>query len=203
VRRSLTLLLLALLADGARAADPPGTPRSREALALCNRAQDSPAGERPAMLGHSLALADEAIAADQQDALAYFARFCALGEQARLAGTSVTSLLKLRPIRQAVDHTLALAPDFPPALLGKGALLLSVPWPLGGDVVEGERLVRRALAIDPDYFDARMRLAETLADQGQKAEARGEAKRALETAERQHDADDTAAARRLLATLGE
>jgi len=79
------------------------------------------------MLSHSLTLADEAVAADEQDALAHFARFCALGEQARLAGTSVTSLLKLRPIRQAVDRTLALAPDFPPALLGKGALLLSVP----------------------------------------------------------------------------
>src|SRR5262249_26851686 len=105
--------------------------------------------------------------------------------------------------RQAVDRTLALAPDFAPALLGKGALLLSVPWALGGDAAEGERLVRRALAVDPDYFSARMRLAETLADHGQKAEARLEAKRAVEIAERTHDADASAAARRLLATLGE
>jgi hypothetical protein len=200
---TLTLLVFALLAAGAPAADPPGTAGSREALALCNHAQDAPPGERPAMLSHSLTLADEAVAADEHDALAHFARFCALGEQARLAGTSVTSLLKLRPIRQAVDRTLALAPNFPPALLGKGALLLSVPWPLGGDVAEGERLVRRALAIDPGYFDARMRLAETLADHGQKADARAEGQRALETAEHAHDAADVADVRRFLATLGD
>jgi tetratricopeptide (TPR) repeat protein len=198
-----TLLVVALLAGGATAAVPPGTPRSREALALCNRAQDAPAGKRPAMLTRSLALADEAVAADDQDALAHFARFCALGEQARLAGASVMNLLKLRPIRQAVDRTLALAPDFAPALLGKGAFLLNVPWPLGGDAAEGERLVRRALAVDPNYFGARLRLAETLADQGKKAEARTEAQRALEIAEREHDAGDAAEARRLLATLGD
>jgi tetratricopeptide (TPR) repeat protein len=202
-RSPITLLVLVVLAGSAPAADPPGTPSSREALALCNRAQDAPAGERPALLARSLTLADEAVGADEQDALAHFARFCALGEQARIAGASVTSLLKLRPIRRAVERTLALAPDFAPALLGKGALLLKVPWPLGGDAAEGERLVRRALAVDPDYLDARMLLAETLADHGQKTEARAEAKRALETAERERDAGDVAAARRLLARLAD
>jgi len=48
-----------------------------------------------------------------------------------------------------------------------------------------------------------MRLAETLADRGQKADARAEGQRALETAEHAHDADDVADARRFLATLGE
>ena len=198
-----TLLSLALLAVSATATDPPGTPRSREAMDRCKRAQDAPPAEQPALLAHGLAVADEAIAADDRDALAHFARFCALGEQARISGAGLTSLLKLRAIREAVDRTLALAPDFAPALLGKGSLLLNVPWALGGDAAEGERLVRRALVIDPDYFGARLRLAQTLADHGQKAEARIEAKRALETAEREHDADDTAAARRLLATLAE
>ena len=197
------LLAFTLLAGGAPAAEPPGTPRSREAMDLCKRAQDVPPAEQPALLARSLSLADEAIAADDRDALAHFARFCALGEQARISGAGLTSLLKLRAIREAVDRTLALAPDFAPALLGKGSLLLNVPWALGGDAAEGERLVRRALVIDPDYFGARLRLAQTLADHGQKAEARVEAKRALEIAEHEHDADDTAAARRLLATLGE
>jgi tetratricopeptide (TPR) repeat protein len=197
------LLALALLAGAARAADPPGTPRSREALALCNRAQDAPADEQPPLLARSLTLADDAIADDDRDALAHFARFCALGEQARLAGASVTGLLKLRAIRHAVERTLALAPDFAPALLGKGALLLKVPWALGGDAAEGERLVRRALAVDPDYVDARLLLAETLASHGQKTEARAEATRALETAEREQDAGDVAAAHRLLATLAD
>jgi tetratricopeptide (TPR) repeat protein len=202
-RSSITLLVLVLLAGSAPAADPPGTPGSREALALCNRGQDAPPGERQAILARSLTLADEAVAADERDALAHFARFCALGEQARIAGASVTSLLKLRSIRHAVERTLALAPDFAPALLGKGALLLKLPWPLGGDAVEGERLVRRALEVDPDYVDARLLLAETLADHGQRAEARAEAKRALETAEREQDAGVVAASRRLLARLAD
>ena len=196
------LVVLALLAGAARAAGPPGTPRSREALALCNRAQDAPADERPPLLARSLTLADDAIAGDDRDALAHFARFCALGEQARLAG-AMTGLLKLRAIRHAVERTLALAPDFAPALLGKGALLLKVPWALGGDAAEGERLVRRALAVDPDYVDARLLLAETLAGHGQKTDARAEATRALETAEREQDAGDVAAAHRLLATLAD
>jgi tetratricopeptide (TPR) repeat protein len=192
-----------LLASGfpALAADPAGTPGSREALALCNRARDAAAAEQPALLTRALALADAAVAADEDDALAHFARFCVLGRQARIAGASLMSLMKLRPIRQAIDRTLALAPDYPPALLGKGALLLNVPWPLGGDRAEGERLVRRALALDPDYVDARLTLAEALADDGRKTDAIAEARRALEAAERQKDDDDVAAARRLVAKL--
>jgi tetratricopeptide (TPR) repeat protein len=200
---SRTVLLAVVMAGSAAPApDPPGTPRSREALALCNQARDARASEQGVLLARSLALADEAAAGDERDALAHFARFCALGEQARIAGASATSLLKLRPIRRAIDRTLALAPDFSAALLGKGALLLNVPWLLGGDAAEGERLVRRALAIDPDYAEARLVLAEALAQDGRTAEAEAEARRALETADRQGSAGDAAAARRLLATLG-
>jgi len=202
MRRAVGVTVV-LLASAARAlaADPAGTPASREAMALCNRAEDAPAAEQPALLARALALADAAVAANEGDALAHFARFCILGRQARIAGASLMSLVKLRPIRQAVDRTLALAPDFPPALLGKGSLLLNLPWVLGGDRAEGERLVRRALALDPDYFDARMTLAETLDADGRKSDALAEARRALDTAERQKDDDDAAAARRLVAKL--
>ncbi len=186
----------------AGAAEPAGTPRSREALALCNQARDAPASDRPALLGRSLGLADTAVADDERDALAHFARFCALGERARLAGASVTSLLVLRHIRQAVDRALEIAPDFSAALLGKGALLVHLPRLLGGDRAEGERLVRRALAVDPDYAEARLLLAEILAGSGRTTEATREARRALATAERQGSAADADAARRLLASLG-
>jgi len=183
------------------AADPPGTSLSRDAIELCHRAQAAAPDEKPALLAQSLARADEAVAADDHDALAYFARFCALGEQARLAGMSLTSLLKVRPLRRAVDETLALAPDFPDALLGKGALLLGLPRILGGDAVEGERLVRRALELDPEYVHARLTLAHTLADAGRRDEAREEASRALAAADRKHDVGDAAEARSLLDDL--
>lgn len=176
----------------AQAEEPPGTPASREAIALCHRAQKASGEERDRLLEQSLARADQAIAADERDALAHFARFCALGEQARLAGASLSSLVKLWAIRDAVDRTLELAPSFPDALLGKGALLCSLPRILGGDPAAGERLVRRALEIDPDYVGARLFLAEFYAEQDRKADARAEAELALVGARRKDDAEGIA-----------
>ena len=171
---------------------------SREALLLCNRAQTKGNSPEDEFLSHSLELADQAIAADDRDAIAHFARFCALGEQARLSGASLSSLVKLWAIRDAIDRTLELAPDFPDALLGKGALLSSLPRLLGGDPAEGERLVRRALQIDPDYVGARLFLAESLQKRGERAAAYREAESALAAAQRKNDDAGANEARRLL-----
>lgn len=190
-------LLLSLAASRAMAADPEGSPTSREALALCHRAQRPGEAEPAATLERSLELADRAIASDGRDALAHFARFCALGEQARASGASLTSLFKLRSIRDAVDRTLELAPEFPDALLGKGALLTSLPGLLGGDEKEGERLVRRALAIDPEFVDARLFLVEILIERDQPRLARDELVRARAAATRKKDAAALGSAARL------
>jgi len=93
---------------------------------------------------------------------------------------------------------LELAPDFPDALLGKGALLSSLPRLLGGDPAEGERLVRRALQIDPDYVGARLFLAESLQKRGERAAAYREAESALAAAQRKNDDAGANEARRLL-----
>src|SRR5581483_4872534 len=139
------------VARAPQAADPPGTPASRDALALCHRAQDAGPGERDALLA------------------------------------------------QALDRTLELAPDFPDALVGKGAFLMSVPGFLGGDDEAGERLLRRALDIDPQYVGARLRLAENLAKHGRRDEARHEAELALAAAEAKGETADAEKARHLLA----
>lgn len=196
------MVLIATLASLAGAAhalpsDPPGTPASRDALATCHRGQAAADADAGAILAESLEQADRALAADDRDALAHFARFCALGEQARRSGASLSSLVKLWEIRAAVDRTLELAPDYSDALHGKGALLCSVPRLLGGDPAEGERLVRRALEIDPEYVGARLFLAERLAERGDRAEAEAEAARALEAAERKNDPAAIARARRV------
>jgi len=187
----------------AAAADPKGSPRAEEALALCNRSDDVAAAEKAALLDRSLALAEEAIAADGADAKAHFAAFCALGHRTELDGKGVRSLLALRRLRQEIDRTLELAPDYSDALMGKASLLLDAPRILGGDAAEAERLLRRALATDPDYGSARMRLAQALADRGARDEARTEAKRALATAEHKHDDALAAEARALLTKLGD
>jgi tetratricopeptide (TPR) repeat protein len=190
-----------LLAASAYAEDPPGTPTSREALATCHQARSDARADE--LLEKSLALADQAVAADDKDALAYFARFCALGEQARRSGVSISSLVKIWGIRDAVDRTLALAPEFPDALFGKGALLVSLPGILGGDTKAGDRLIARALEIDPDYVEARLFRADALEKNGQREAAQEEARRALASAERKHDQEGIAAAQAVLSGSGE
>jgi len=197
--RRLAALVLATLSV-ARAADPPGTPASREALALCHRADDAPEAERPAMLDRALTLAERAVADDERDALAHFAVFCSLGGKMRRAGLGVGALVDLRRLRREVDRTLELAPDFADALAGKGALLLDAPRLLGGDPKEAERLLRRALEVDPDYLRPRLDLVRAVRTRGAEAEAHAEAERALEVAKRKKDAEGIARAQALLSS---
>lgn len=183
---------------------PPGTSRSRAALDRCHQARavpDADAG-KGALLDQAVTAADEAVAADDGDALAHFALFCALGERMRHAGVSMGSLFGLRRARREIDRALDLAPDFSDAIYGKAALLLQAPRLLGGDAVEAEHLLRRALELDPDYVAPRLDLARALDGRGARAEARAEAERALAIAERKADADDVTAARTLLERLG-
>ncbi len=51
-----------------------------------------------------------------------------------------------------------LQPNYIDAIVAKGALLIELPWLLGGDEDEGERLLRRALQLDADFEPARARL---------------------------------------------
>lgn len=196
------VVLVGVLAGSVWAADPPGTPASRRAHEQCAAADALDGEARTRALAASLAAADAAIAADERDALAHFAAFCALGGLLRGQGIDVAAPLKLRRLRREVDRTLELAPDFADALAGKGALLLGLPRILGGDAAEGERLLRRALAIDPDFLTPRLALVEALRARGATGEARAEAARALEIAERKRSPEDARAARAHLDALG-
>src|SRR6185436_14039748 len=73
-----------------------------------------------------------------------------------LSGEARTSALR----ESLAEAEAAIAADDGDGLAGKGALLLNLPRLLGGDAAEGERLVRRALAIDPDYLGPRLTLVE-------------------------------------------
>jgi tetratricopeptide (TPR) repeat protein len=181
---------------------PVGSPRAEEALALCDRADRAAAADRAALLARGLALAEEAVAAEDTDARAHFAVFCNLGRRMALDGLGLRSLVSLRRLRREIDRTLELAPDYPPALVGKGSLLADTPWVLGGAPAEGEKLLRRAVAIDPDDVDARLHLARALAVNGATDEAHAEAERALGLAMRAQDASSVAEARTLLGKLG-
>jgi tetratricopeptide (TPR) repeat protein len=195
-----TLALVAATAAGG--ADPPGTPASRAAVERCHAAAELPPSARVAAYGEALAAGDAAIAADDGDALAHFASFCALGGMLQERGISLSAPSQLRRLRREVDRTLELAPDFADALAGKGALLLGTPWLLGGDAAEGERYLRRALEVDPDYLTPRFDLVRALRARGATDDARREATQALAIAERKGSRADVERAHAELDALG-
>jgi hypothetical protein len=203
-QRRLAALALGLLSTvAAVAADPPQSPRAKEAMDLCARGRASAVkADQRALLARGLAVAEEAIAADERDAWAHFAVFCNLGKQTELAGVGIGSLMALRRLRREIDRTIELAPTFPDALLGKGEFLLSVPRILGGSPKEGEEFIRRALAVDPDYLGARLALTRALIDRGARAEAREEAERARVLCDQEGDDGDRAELRKIQEKLG-
>jgi tetratricopeptide (TPR) repeat protein len=202
--RRIAVAALLLSAGGASGAELASAgPAAREALAICERADALPTEERAALLAIGLDRAEEAAKVDPYDAAAHMAVFCNLGK--RLRDRSGWGLLAafgdLGRARTAVDAALALVPDYPGALAGKGQMLAELPRWLGGDRREAERLLRRAVAIEP--ADARMRLmlANVLREAGQHDEARTHALAALGTLERDGPEDERDRARTLVASL--
>jgi len=195
-------LVVCVLATSVWAADPRGTEASRRARDHCTQADEMSGEARTSALRESLAEAEAAIAADDTDALAHFAAFCALGRLLRVRGLSFAAPFQLRQLRREIDRTVELAPDFADALAGKAALLVNLPRLLGGDAAEGERLARRALVIDTDYLQPRLTLVEALRARGADDEARDEARRALAIAESKRSPEDAREARAHLDALG-
>jgi len=161
-RTVVAVLAALLLGAGMAAAEPSGSSTAREALLLCRHADTVTGDEREQALERGLKLAERAVAADARDALAHFATVCNLGRQMESAGMGIGQLFKLRRLRRELDATLELAPTDSDTLVAKGALLLRLPRLLGGDAVEAEKLLRRALDAEPGNGTARCYLAHAL-----------------------------------------
>jgi hypothetical protein len=159
IRALLAVGLVGLLGPVAGAAES-ATDVAREALAICRGVGELPIEQRVASLGAGLAMAERATLDDPTSALAWFASFCNRGKRLQLVGFSFGALGEIRRLRREIDRALEVAPDWPEALAGKGAMLVTLPRLLGGDVAEGERLLRRALTLDPMNVEARTILQE-------------------------------------------
>ncbi|MBX3027351.1 hypothetical protein KF840_20830 [bacterium] len=203
MRRGVLAALL-LCAPAARGADPvTAGPEAREALAICQRADAVPSDQQAALLAFGLERAEAAVHADPRDAAAHLAIFCNLGKRLRHRGGwgLLTAFGDFSRARGELDTALSLAPDYPGALAAKGQMLAELPRWLGGDRQEAERLLRRAVALDPLDGRVRLILANVLQENGQREEARTHALAALGVLERDGPQDDLASARTFLASL--
>ncbi len=175
---------------------------AKRALAECEAGRQARSREeRLAHFQQGERLGQQAVAEHENSADAHFALFCNMGELMRLDGESITSVLSLRRLMSELDRTLALNPDHAPALAAKGTLLVRLPRLLGGDVHQGEAMLRKALVYDPTAVSARLALARTCGARGDRDEAIGFATRALQIARQLGRADKVAEAQATLADL--
>lgn len=147
------------------------------------------AQDRNQRLAHFLkgqALAERAVALDEQYDDAHFALFCNLGEQLRIDGESMTSVFEFRRMMNELDRTLELNPGHLDALSAKGTLLVKLPSLLGGDAEKGEQLLQQVIKKAPKAVNARLALAKVRCENGRHREAMALASDAL-TIARKHN----------------
>jgi tetratricopeptide (TPR) repeat protein len=201
--RGTSVVALCLWTAAAHGGQPEPGPLAREAITICQEADQLPAAERATMLASGLTRAEEAVKVDPQDAGAHFAIFCNLAKGLinRSGWGLFGALGDVRRARKEVDLALSLAPDYTGALAAKGAMLTQLPRLLGGDVEEGARLLQSAVALQPDDPKMRLMLAKVLDAIGQRDAARQHASIALDILERAGPADELATARIFIASV--
>lgn len=179
---TLSLSLLPTLALGRDSASD----LTKQSRAECLKGRV--ASERAVRLEHfqqGQVLAERAVALDEQYADAHFALFCNLGEQLRIDGESVTSVLGFRRMMDELDRTLELDPGHLDGLSAKGTLLVKLPAVLGGDRERGEQLLQQVIKKEPKAVNARLALARLRCEHGQYREALVLASDALTIARKQ------------------
>lgn len=196
--------LAALLVGGPALATEAGRGLAAQSLAECKEgrlARDRTTREKHFTAG--IELAERALRLSEASADAHFARFCNKGELARIDGESIGALVALSGLMADLDRTLELAPDHSEALASMGIMLIRLPRLFGGDPAKGEAMLRRVLVLDPDAVSSRLVLAECCERRGERDEALGLARRALEIATAQGRGDKIAEAQATLAKLGD
>lgn len=146
-------------------------------------------------------LAERAVALDDKLADAHYSLFCTLGEQLRIDGETISAVFGLGRVMEELDRTLELNPNHLNAISSKATFLVRLPALFGGDVKRGEALLRRVIREDPSCVNARLTLANLLADRGDYPEAIELAQDALKFAKEKQQEDFIKESNRTLAQL--
>jgi tetratricopeptide (TPR) repeat protein len=199
---AVLLSLLLWVIAGTALAQSPAAALSAAAQRECDLGRAAKGREvRLAHFQQGQALAERALGADDRLADAHFALFCSLGEQMRIDGEGLPSIVGFRRLMAALDRTLELDPAHLDALSAKGTFLVRLPAFLGGDTARGERMLREVIRRDPKAVNARITLARVQAVQGDRERALALASEALQLARAERRADLLPEAQATLAEL--
>lgn len=116
--------------------------------------------EQRALYRRGLALAEQAVQLDPNNADAHYATFANRG---RMMATenAVANLINTFRLNQSLKRALTLNPNHVGALIGRGSMRRELPRWLGGSLEEAKADFRHALALDPTSISARVGLART------------------------------------------
>jgi tetratricopeptide (TPR) repeat protein len=131
-------------------------------------------------------LARRSIALDPSNAEAHYSLFLNLGRKSQRTGVTA-QFRNISELKAELAKTLDLDPNHANAWEAQGEMLLQLPRLLGGSRSEGENALRRSQELAPSWAKPPLRLAELYEKDGNMAEARTEASRALELARKSGD----------------
>jgi tetratricopeptide (TPR) repeat protein len=145
-----------------------GQDLSTHALECLRRGEDAFTKEnRLAAYREGLQYAERALAADDNNADAHFARFANHGRILLMEGVTPNPINLLKA-NHDLERALELNPNHADALAAKGGMYRQLPRLLGGSQRKAEECLGRAIAIDPDHaLGARLELAQLYRDRGE------------------------------------
>jgi tetratricopeptide (TPR) repeat protein len=203
--RSFAVIIFACMASIA----PQVTLASQTALELatqsmeeCQRGRSAEARDlRLAHYKQAQVLAEKAVALNDKLPDAHYSLFCTLGEQLRIDGENLSSAFGFPAMMAELNRTLELNPNHLSAISSKATFLVRLPSFFGGDVKKGEALLRRVIREDSTCINARLTLANVLADRGDYPEAISLATQALKYSNKKGQDDFIQEAKRTLTQL--
>lgn len=146
-------------------------------------------------------LAQQAVAADEDNADAHFALFANNGRVMIHEGYTANPMT-LMTVSRELNRTLEINPNHADALAAKGGMYRQLPWALGGSKQRASEYLARSVELDYEHAcGARIELAELYRELGQPERGIPLLEKAVEVATRDKKPDKLERARALLQEL--